>query len=281
MGQLDLQVPGAAAAELARLGEAYFATQHSYDPYNATLLGVDEFDGLSFDPSREASARTAQELAVIGHQVREIDTAGLTDAQRVDHGVLTALVEGARSDAEHSLWAANASAKSYVSRQGLIFQTVPAMTVASPEATARYLSRLSKIGATLDALGQRYLAEAADGRTPTAVGVDHSIRQLEGYLALPVAAAAVRDAATAHVTQTIRPAMRRLAELLRRELVPVARPDDRVGIREVPGGEAGYLAALARHTATALSPRNIHAIGLAELDELSGLWSKIGQEALG
>jgi uncharacterized protein (DUF885 family) len=282
----------AAAAELERLGEAYFTTQHSYDPYNATLLGVAEFDGLSFDPSREASERTEQELAAIGRQVREIDTAGLTGDQSVDYGVLTALVEGARSDAEHSLWAANASAKSYVSRQGLIFQTVPAMTVATPEAAARYISRLSQIGATLDALGQRYLAEAADGRTPTEVGVDHAIRQLQGYLALPVsldallqpvrdAESATREAATAHVTETIRPAMQRLAELLRREVVPLARPDDRVGIREIPGGEAGYLAAVARHTTTTLSPEDIHAIGLAELDELAGLWSQIGQEALG
>ena len=281
-----------AAAELARLGEAYFVTQHSYDPYNATLLGVEDFDGLSFDPSREASERTAQELAAIGRQVRQIDGASLTGAERVDHGVLTALVEGARSDAEHSLWAANASAKSYVSRQGLIFQAVPAMTVASPEAGARYLGRLSKIGATLDALGQRYLAEAADGRTPTAVGVDHAVRQLEGYLALPVsedallkpvldAEPAVREAAVAHVRQTIRPAMLRLAELLRRELAPLARPDDRVGIGEIPGGEAGYLAAVARHTTTTLSPADIHAIGLAELGELAGKWTQIGQEVLG
>src|ERR1700723_376945 len=199
----------AAGAELPQLGEAYFVAQHSYDPYNATLLGVDEFDGLSFDPTREASERTAQELAAIGRQVGEIDPAGLTGAQRVDHGVLTALVEGARAAAEHSLWAANASAKSYVSRQGLIFQAVPAMTVASAEGAARYPSRLSKLGATLDALGQRYLAEAADGRTPTAVGVDHSIPQLPGYLAPPVsddallkpardADPALREAATAH-----------------------------------------------------------------------------------
>ncbi len=288
-----------AAAELTRLGEAYFATQHSYDPYNATLLGVAEFDGLSFDPSREASERAARELAAIGREVSDIDPAGLSDDQRVDQRVLAALVEGARADAEHSLWAANASAKSYVSRQGLIFQAVPAMTVASPEAAGRYLSRLSKIGATLDALGQRYLTEAADGRTPTAVGVDHSIRQLTGYLALPVSddallkpardsdqardadQTALREAAAAHVTQTIRPAMQRLAELLRRELAPLARPDDRVGIREIPGGEAGYLAAVARHTTTTLSPREIHEIGLAELDELAGLWSQIGQEALG
>lgn len=281
--------------ELARLGEAYFETQHSYDPYNATLLGVDAFDGLSFDPSREASERAAHDLAVIGRQVADIDPAGLTDAERVDHGVLTALVEGARADAEHSLWAANASAKSYVSRQGLIFQAVPAMSAASPEAAERYLSRLSKIGATLDALGQRYLHEAADGRVPTAIGVEHAIRQLEGYLALRIADdallkpahdaqdanGAVLHAATAHVTGTIRPAMARLAELLSRELAPLARPDDRVGIREIPGGEAGYLAAVARHTTTALAPDEIHAIGLTELDELAGLWSSIGQEALG
>ena len=98
----------AAAAELTRLGEAYFAAQHSYDPYNATLLGVAEFDGLSFDPSREASEAAAGELAAIGRRVSEIDPGGLTDAERVDQRVLIALVEGARADAEHSLWAANA-----------------------------------------------------------------------------------------------------------------------------------------------------------------------------
>src|ERR1700691_2324872 len=122
----------AVAAELARLGEAYFATQHSYDPYNATLLGVDEFDGLSFDPSREASERPAQELAAVGRQVREIDTAGLTSTARVDHGVIPALAAGARAACEHALWTPTPTATSYVSRQGLIFQAVPAMTVARP-----------------------------------------------------------------------------------------------------------------------------------------------------
>jgi uncharacterized protein (DUF885 family) len=279
-------------AELSRLGEAYFATQHAYDPYNATMLGIDEFDGLSADPSREASAGAAQRLGAIAAEVRAVGTAGLTDAERVDHAVLTALVEGARADAEHSLWAANASAKSYVSRQGLIFQAVPAMTTASPEAAGRYLSRLSRIGATLDALGQRYLAEAADGRVPAAVGVDHAIGQLSGYLALPVAQdallgpargaqPAVREAAAAHVAGTIRPAMERLAALLRRDLAPLARPDERAGIGHIPGGEAGYLAAVARHTTTTQSPEQIHAVGRAELAELSDLWAEIGRDALG
>ncbi len=279
-------------AELTRLGERYFQTQHSYDPYNATLLGIDDFDGLSFDPSREASARAAEELGRIGARVQELDPHGLDQAQRVDAGVLAALVEGARADAEHSLWAANASAKSYVSRQGLVFQAVPAMTVTSRASADRYLSRLSRVAGTFDALGDRYAVEAADKRVPTAIGVEHSIRQLEGYLALPLpddvllapvrgAEGALRERAAGIVADTIRPAMRRLAERLRAELAPVARDDEHAGIGWIPGGEAGYLASVRRHTTTGLTPEEVHEIGLQELDELAPLWREVGRSALG
>ena len=36
-----------AATQLTELGERYFRTQHTYDPYNATLLGITEFDALA------------------------------------------------------------------------------------------------------------------------------------------------------------------------------------------------------------------------------------------
>lgn len=290
------------AARIAALGERYFTAQHSFDPYNATLLGVEEFDGLSFDPSREASAVAAERFDLIGQELRAVDTADLGVQERIDFGVLTALVEGARADAEHSLWAANASAKSYISRQGLVFQAVPAMTVTGPESAERYLSRLSRIGESFDRLADRYAIEAADGRVPTAIGVEHSIRQLEGYLALPLADdvlltplrdaaapdagrpgadAAVRRRAEAMVEDSIRPAMVRLAERLRTELAPVARDDEHVGIREIPGGEAGYRAAVARHTTTSLTPEEVHAVGLAELEELAESWRSIGASSFG
>ena len=175
-----------ATARLRELGERYFTTQHTYDPYNATLLGLSEFDHLPGDPSSEASERAADEFASIGREVAAVDAARLSEKDRVDRDVLTVLVRGAQGDAEHSLWAGNASAKSYVSRQALIFQAMPAMTITDDASAERYLERLSGVARVLTAVGDRYADEAARGRFPTAIGIAHSVRQLEGYLALGV-----------------------------------------------------------------------------------------------
>ena len=75
--------------------------------------------------------------------------------------------------------------------------------------------------------------------------------------------------------------MAALAARLRTELLPVARPDDRVGIGAIPGGAEGYADAVARHTTTDLSPAEIHQIGLDCLDELRPRWLEIGRRALG
>jgi asparaginase len=56
-----------------------------------------DLPGAVRDTFREASERAARQLATVGRQVREIETAGLIRAQRVDHGALTVLAEGARS----------------------------------------------------------------------------------------------------------------------------------------------------------------------------------------
>ena len=57
---------GDGSAALAALGERYFTVQHSYDPYNATLLGLSEFDQLPGDASFEASQDASSQLAAIG-----------------------------------------------------------------------------------------------------------------------------------------------------------------------------------------------------------------------
>lgn len=281
------------AVTLAELGERYFRTQHSYDPYNATLLGITEFDALAGDPSREAGEAAAADFAAIGDELAALPVDQLDEAGQVDAQVLGVLARGAGSDAAHSLWAANASAMGYVSRQGLVFQAVPAMTVTDADSADRYEHRLSGVGAFLTGLADRYAQETADGRVPTALGVQHALGQLEGHLAVDVAedallgpARAAGDAslverATELVRSSVRPAMAELAARLRGELLAVARPDDRVGISEVPGGAEGYAAAVARHTTTDLTPDEIHQIGLDSLEELRPRWAELGGRLFG
>ncbi len=278
---------------LTGLGERYFDVQHRYDPYNATLLGISDVDHLAGDPRLAASEQAAADLDAIGREVARLDLSGATEAELVDHGVMTSLVRGAGDDARHALWATNASPNGYVSRQGLVFQAVPAMTTGDDESRGRYLERLSGLGGYFTALGERYAMEASRGRVPTRLGVLRSVQQLEGYLALAVAddvllgpARASGDAetlsrATALVEREVRPAMADLAARLTAELLPVGRVGDRVGIHAVPGGAEGYQAAVRRHTTTDLTADEIHRIGLDELEQMRAEWSAIGRRALG
>jgi uncharacterized protein (DUF885 family) len=284
--------PGSTDAHeaLIVLGERYFRTQHTFDPWNATLLGLSEFDHLVGDARTECSEQAAAEFRAIGAAVADLPAEQLNADDQVDRDVLATLTRGAMTEAADSLWAANASAKGYVSRQGLVFQAMPAMKADDDAGREAYLIRLSGLADMFARLGERYRTEAAAGRVPTQVGVLHAIDQLEGYLSLPLDEDALlgparggvaEPAAALMVAEGVRPAMLELAEVLSTALLPVARPDDRVGIRHLPDGEAAYQRAVARHTTTDATPEEIHEIGHQTLAQLRERWREVGTRAMG
>ncbi len=72
-----------------------------------------------------------------------------------------------------------------------------------------------------------------------------AVEQLSGYLALPVDEDVLLGPATTSmcrpkardlVEREIRPAISALIDLLRDELLPLGRPDDHVGISNIPDG---------------------------------------------
>ena len=282
-------------SELSRLSEEFFQVMNSTDPFSATMLGVSEFDALVPDPSRAGGRRNAARFAGIEEQLSAIDPESLNQADRINHAVLGRLAWGARSDLEHGLWEANASAAGYASPQALAFQAVPTAPLGNAAAVDGYLQRLSALGDYFDAILDRYRQAKADERVPTRAGVLQAVEQLDGHLGLSLADdTLLSPALPADVDQGrargrmgeivqagVRPAMRRLRAGLQDELLPVARGDDRVGIRFVPGGEEGYLAAVRRHTTTELSPAEIHQIGLDRISSLQAEWSELGSRVLG
>ncbi len=74
------------------------------------------------------------------------------------------------------------------------------------------------------------------------------------------------------------PAYRRLAEFLREEYLPAAR--ESAGYGSLPNGQQWYAYLVRQHTTTDLSPEEIHAIGLAEVErihkEIRGVMSQVG-----
>ncbi|MDT4984965.1 MAG: hypothetical protein QOF95_2455 [Pseudonocardiales bacterium] len=282
-----------AAKTLADLGARYFVAQHTADPLNATLLGVTGFDDQLGDPSRTGSARVVAEIGAIHDELLRLPDTTLDADGRVEHDVLQWLVEGTLADVEHSLWESNASAAGYVSPQSLIFQAIPTAPLPDEQAVTGWLTRLRGLPAYIDAIAARYQQAAADGRTPTRVGVRQALTQLEGHLArdladdvllsasLPEGSTTARDTAAAIVAEQVRPTLRRLARVLNDSLLPVARDDEHVGLSWVPGGDEGYRAAVRRHTTTDLSPEQIHEIGLGTVAGLREEWAEVGGRALG
>ncbi|MDX6333865.1 MAG: hypothetical protein QOG05_1205 [Streptosporangiaceae bacterium] len=290
----------AAAAELERLGGEYFTLVHTLAPFTATQLGVSGFDALVPDPSREGAARGAAQIAAVEQRLQSIDTGQLDDAGRTDAAVLAHLAGAARSDLEQGLWEANPSAGGYVSPAATMLQSVPAALLGDPAAAGGYLERLRGLPGFLDAVTARYRQAVAGGRNPAQAGVRQAIDQLAGHLARDLAsdplvavalpatarpggmgAAAVRERAAGIVAGQVRPAMQRLLDCLRQDLLPVARPDDQAGICFVPGGEEGYLAAVRQHTTTGLTPEQIHQTGLDCLAALREEWAELGGRVLG
>jgi uncharacterized protein (DUF885 family) len=284
-----------AKERLAGLNDEFFDCMHATDPLSATMLGVMGYDSRLPDPSREAADRNASRFAAIERQLTAIDTAELSAEELTNHAVMTDLAWALRTNLEDGLWAVDASAAGYVSPQSMAFQSIPTAPLESAEAVQGYLERLAGLPAFFNGILGRYRETLEDGRRSTAVGVRQAMAQLSGHLGRPVAAdvllAPIRRAEAASggdrakaeelLTQRVRPAMVRLLAGLTDEILPGSRGDEEVGLRFVPGGEAGYRRAVQRHTTTQLSADEIHQIGLDLLNDLESEWEEVGSRVFG
>jgi uncharacterized protein (DUF885 family) len=80
----------------------------------------------------------------------------------------------------------------------------------------------------------------------------------------------------------IRPSYRRFRDDLAERLLPVARPDDRSGLCWLEDGAAIYATLSRHHTTLAMSPEEIHAIGMAEVTEkLPAEYAEVGGRLFG
>jgi len=279
---------------LDRLADDYLTETLTANPFNATTAGVPGYDAEVPDPSRTAALTSARRLDSIAERASAIDPSALAPSDRTTQAVLvaTARNESAQMVAALDEFAVSATT---IGAQTALISIVPRAPLVSEQHALDYLARCAKLGGWLDGVGERYLQAARAGRTPTESGTRQAVAQIDALLQAPVesdpivAATLPPDlahdglpAAVAEVVATVvRPALRRLRATMQEDLLPVSRPDDRVGVCHVPGGREGYAAAVRAHTTTTLSPDEIHAIGVDLVRGLRDELSELGGRALG
>jgi uncharacterized protein (DUF885 family) len=145
-------------------------------------------------------------------------------------------------------------------------------------------------------LAERQREGVASGRLPAAFAAADTIAQIDDLLATPIADDALLvttpppsgidvdgwKARLRRVIETdVRPGMRAYRDVLRDEVLPIARPDDRCGLGWLPDGDEAYDTTLRYFTTTTKSAREIHDIGLAQIAKLAGEYRGLGPEVVG
>jgi uncharacterized protein (DUF885 family) len=278
---------------LAELADEYFRAFLVADPVAATLLGIPGFDDKVADPSREASQRHAETLRDLEVRLAALD---VNELNRVDQ--TTRSILAFRLRCEQDVLAAGlaevAVTASVAGRLSMTLSEVPQVSLSDADRAESYLRRLAGLGGHFDALGRRYLQAKADGRFPTASGVQQAIQQLDDYVKsdfgqdpllrpTPIVGDIDQWRARAErlVLEVIRPALRRLRTTLAEDLAPVGRDDDHVGVCNVPGGLEGYDANIRLFTTTSMSAKQIHDMGLDLVAETRAEIGQAGLSALG
>jgi uncharacterized protein (DUF885 family) len=279
---------------LAELAERYFQVTMDASPFEATVYGVAGWDAQVPDLSEAAEAETDRRLAELEGQVAAVDPAGLGPQDRVTLAMLARGLADGRAELA-ARWPELTVSATGSGIQTAVLGTVPKVTLATPEAAGDYLERCARLAGCLDQAGDRLRAGLAAGRTPPALGVRATVRQLDVYLAGPVGqdpllappppagvdAGRFRDRLAEVVASSVRPAMARYRDLLAGPVAERARPDDRCGLVHVPGGEAAYLAAVAHHTTTDRDPDELHQLGLDLVAGLEEEYRSLGERVLG
>ncbi|HET9444527.1 MAG TPA: DUF885 domain-containing protein [Acidimicrobiales bacterium] len=97
----------------------------------------------------------------------------------------------------------------------------------------------------------------------------------------PPAAAAWRGRVVRAVEEAVQPALAHLRAVLRDELLPVARADERPGLCHLDGGRGDYERLLWASTSLPLTADAVHDLGLEQLAALDGEYRTLGPDCVG
>lgn len=278
------QATGAApAVQAAQLYERDWQWQLRHAPEKATALGEHRYNAWLSDTSLAGrAAALAHERAMLA-AAQQIDRSQLAGEQQVSHDLFVA-------DKER-LVAAGALTPfdplpltAYDGLQLRLPRLVAQMPFTSDADYLVYLARLQALPAHVDGLVEQLRAGRQAGWTIPKAAIaplPDALRALREQLAdgplgapfqripatiAPEVRAQLRAAGKAALDGKVAPSLRKLEDYLRQDYLPTAR--DSIGAAALPGGAEWYAQLVKNSTTTAMTPAQVHALGLQEVARL-------------
>jgi len=288
----------AASDALRSMADRFWDDFLAAAPTWATVIGDRRFDDRLEDVSPDAIAGRIRWLDGVAAAAEAVDPNALDPTERVTRQML---VDEARGQADALRTGMHEWTVDPLGGPTVGLLDLPDYQVIRTPADGRALvARWRETGRYLDQVGAGLREAAADGRTAVITPVQRQIEVLDSLedvppdewkLAAPAAVAhddwpdaelsafrrdlldAVRDVAI--------PAFRRYRETLQRDIEPIARSADEPGLAHLPGGADAYRTLIRVHTTLDLSPEEIHATGLAEIERIDEEFVELGRRVLG
>ena len=288
----------ASAVELRALADEFWESFLAAHPGFATVMGDRRYDDRLDDLSPEGRAAWAAILEQTLGRANALDPATLSTPERVTRSVLIEEAEGQLGALRTGVddWSLNP----IDGPQTWIVDMVDFQPIATAEEGRRLVTRVNDVGRLIDQVIDRLrlgLARGCVASVEPVRGVLDEVRLLVGTPAAswrlagpasephddwePAALQSFRTDLLTAIEAVVLPAFRRYLEVLEHEILPVARPSDRPGLAHVPHGEAAYRALARSHTSIEIDPREVHEIGLLEIERLDSAFADLGARVLG
>ena len=276
------------------LAEEYWAHYLEAEPTHAHLLGDYSGAGRFEEATRESEDREIATMRDFAARAAATDDSDLTEQQRITRDVLVSDATTRADSMETRL--SEMAADPIFGPQVSVPILMGMLALPDADVAEALVEKLRGLGRYYGELAERQRDGVAAGRLPAAFAAADTVDQLDGLLSKPVADDPLLNTTTPPhgldvdawkgrlrevVESDVRPGMRAYRDVLRDEVLPLGRPDERCGLSWVPDGDAAYAATLRQFTTTTKTAQEIHDIGLAQIEKLADEYRSLGPEVVG
>jgi uncharacterized protein (DUF885 family) len=293
-----MSLPAKPSATLSSLAKEYWEARLAEEPLFATVIGDRRFDDRLRDLTPRGRLRVQRRYESILGRCRSIRGEALSCADRL---TLTALQVDVRAQLDYISCGLDEWTVDPLDGPQVQFLNIESFQpVRTVEEGRALVERWRSIGRFLDDHMANLRRGAEEGKVAVRAEVEKVIDETEGLLAKPYEEwAFMRPTAVAHedwseadrlrfkrgvksaVRGSIHPAYARYLALLKSEVLPRARSQDRPGILHVPDGLDAYSRLIRVHTSLDLTPDELHQTGLKEVARINAEMVELGERVFG